>query len=83
MGIIEFHLHDPEFDFSPSKSLGRGRNTGKADVEFETDEDGGGLGKRALVALLVFVVLGAAIGVKRRRSNSEGAEGDDTIQIRE
>lgn len=85
MGLLEFHFHDADFDFSPSMNRG-GSSDDRPSVEstdWESDDDSGGIGKGAIVALLVLVAIGAVVGMRRRRSGGEADEGDEEIQIRE
>ncbi|WP_232686043.1 hypothetical protein [Halobacterium zhouii] len=82
MGIIEFHLHEPEFEFAPSMGSRGGDDSGlmddssmmdDRDTEWSSDEEesGGGMGK--VVALAVLVGLGA-LAMWRRRGGSSGHE---------
>jgi LPXTG-motif cell wall-anchored protein len=80
MGIIEFHLHEPDFDFSPSMRTGGEPGEDEHEDEredaasFEVEDDSGGSGMGALVALGVLVALGALVGLRRRRKG-----GDDDL----
>lgn len=85
MGIIEFHLHEPDFEFAPSKTVGGSDEESEMDYERDSDdvetewesEDSGGKGG-ALVALAVLVVLGLLVGMKRR-GGDDGVEADTEL----
>lgn len=77
MGIIEFHLHEPDFDFSPSMRTGGEpaedelSEDSEDEIAVEGGDDSGGSGLGALVALGVLVALGALVGLRRRRKGGD------------
>jgi MYXO-CTERM domain-containing protein len=85
MGIIEFHLHEPDFDFSPSMTTGRGSDDSKAtddkssmdtkqmdlDTEWSPDEEESGRGVGKFLALAVLVGLGAILAMRRRSGGTD------------
>ncbi|MFB6071630.1 MAG: hypothetical protein ABEJ88_01535 [Halobacterium sp.] len=92
MGIIEFHFHEPSFDFAPSigKETG-GEDAGESESDHEStlevgdgeQYESGASGVGALVALAVLVVLAAAVGLKRRRGGSEEPAEEAEIEVAE
>lgn len=93
MGIIEFHAHDPEMDFSPSINFGGRSDQTEESTDTERDEtthssqdsesNSGGKGKFLALAVLVGLVL---LFVWRRRSTDKSDvtsefEPDDEVDI--
>jgi hypothetical protein len=78
MGILEIHLHEPDFDFAPSMgSSGEADESSREDETMvESDEESGNGGPGALLALGVLVVLGLLVGLRRRRSGDEADDGE-------
>lgn len=86
MGILEFHLHEPEFSIG---SRGRGGSTAGALEEEaagmtmadDEDDEGGSMG--AIVALALLVV--AAIAIRRFRAGGDrgryGGEREEMAEI--
>ena len=89
MGLIEFHLHEPDFDFSPSMSTGgskkddestmtddeslMGTEQSDLDTEWSADDSKSSRGPGKLAGLAMLIGLGVLMAW-RRRSKGTGQE---------
>lgn len=92
MGILEFHFHDAEFDFSPSMTTGgedveevfSSESEAESEAAEAAEEDVGessdSVGVGALIAIGVLVALAVLAGLRRRSSDSE-AEPSEEVEL--
>jgi hypothetical protein len=92
MGILEFHFHDAEFDFSPSMTTGgedveevfsgesEAESEATAEAEADVDESSDSAGVGALIALGVLVALAVLAGLRRRSRDSE-VESSEEVEL--
>lgn len=93
MGIIEFHLHEPDFDFSPSMSTGRskdqdetemGEESSDLDTEWSPDDSESSRGPGKFAGLAMLVVLGAILAWRRRSggaSQTGELDTEDEVEV--